>query len=290
MDRLDRSLEEIAKERSAAAKSDLTQKIKVAKAAQSQKGAQKIQQAKPQRQPASNRDSGRDNRDGRDGRDGGRGRGNDSILSRVGRDAPAAPIGGTLVLFKNLKFDVNDADIQELARTVGEIKKGSVGLDPRTGRSTGIAEVVFAKRSDAMQAVKKFNGLTLDGRPMDVVISDDHTPKAGMFGSALGGKQTFSVVLSDPIIQRGGYDRYRDDDRRDGRTVRNDRSNDRRDDRRGPAPNSGNGNGNGNGNGGGNARKPKAAGAKAGGKKREAKETPSMADLDRQLEAYSAKA
>ncbi len=43
-----------------------------------------------------------------------------------------------------------------------------VQFDDRTGRSTGSAEVVFAKQSDAVKAVDKFNTRTLDGVPMQV--------------------------------------------------------------------------------------------------------------------------
>jgi THO complex subunit 4 len=52
---------------------------------------------------------------------------------------------------------------------VGELKGTSVNFD-RSGRSKGSAEVVFARRADAMTALKRYNGATLDGLPQ---VADD---------------------------------------------------------------------------------------------------------------------
>jgi THO complex subunit 4 len=131
------------------------------------------------------------------------GGGGGGILSRVGVSSDA----GTLVVFRNLKYEVTDRDIRELALTIGEIKRGNLVLGPG-GRSSGAAEVVYVSRSDAIKAVKKFNGLTLDNRPMDVMLGEGSVAapgKSSVFGSALGGggNPRFSVTLSDPALSGG---------------------------------------------------------------------------------------
>ena len=60
----------------------------------------------------------------------------------------------------------------------------------------GKADVMFFNKLDAITAVKKFNGLTLDGRPMNVALKESTVPrradavtsKALLFGS-MGGSR-----------------------------------------------------------------------------------------------------
>lgn len=41
----------------------------------------------------------------------------------------------------------------------------------KSGRSNGSATVVFARRSDALAAVKKYNGVELEGKILSVTLS-----------------------------------------------------------------------------------------------------------------------
>ena len=84
-----------------------------------------------------------------------------SIFSRIGSVNNAS---GTSITFQNLKPDISESDIKELCQTVGEVL--SVDLKKKSGKSTGVADAVFARRSDALAAVKKFSALTLDGSPL----------------------------------------------------------------------------------------------------------------------------
>jgi len=184
MDRLDMSLDDLAK----AKKSERAPKPKVVKSAP--------KAGKPREQPKQQQQQQQQYQQPRGGGGGG------GILSRVGVSSDA----GTLVVFRNLKYEVTDRDIRELALTIGEIKRGNLVLGPG-GRSSGAAEVVYVSRSDAIKAVKKFNGLTLDSRPMDVMLGEGSVaaPKSSVFGSALGGggNPRFSVTLSDPVLSGG---------------------------------------------------------------------------------------
>ena len=50
----------------------------------------------------------------------------------------------------------------------------------------GKADVMFFNRLDAVTAVKKFNGLTLDGRPMIVALKESAAPRRGDMASSKG--------------------------------------------------------------------------------------------------------
>ncbi|KAK4779761.1 hypothetical protein SAY87_015867 [Trapa incisa] len=99
---------------------------------------------------------------------------------------------GTKLYISNLEYGVSNEDIKELFAEVGDIKRYSIHYD-RSGRSKGTAEVVFSQRVDAIAAVKRYNNVQLDGKPMKIEIVGTNivTPSAapaplvnGAFGSS----------------------------------------------------------------------------------------------------------
>ncbi|KAG0380838.1 hypothetical protein BGX24_004382 [Mortierella sp. AD032] len=68
-----------------------------------------------------------------------------------------APAGGSKIIVENLHYAV----------TLEDIKFAEVKYDP-SGRSTGVATIVFNENKDAVAAIEKLNGIALDGQPMKI--------------------------------------------------------------------------------------------------------------------------
>ncbi|EOY18205.1 RNA-binding family protein, putative isoform 1 [Theobroma cacao] len=59
--------------------------------------------------------------------------------------------------------------VEVLFSEVGDLKRYSINYD-RSGRSKGTAEVVFYRQTDALAAIKRYNNVQLDGKPMTIEL------------------------------------------------------------------------------------------------------------------------
>ncbi|CAN1746979.1 THO complex subunit 4A [Linum perenne] len=65
--------------------------------------------------------------------------------------------------------DALDCLLQLLFSDIGELKRYSINYD-KSGRSKGTGEVVYARREDALTAIKRYNNVQLDGKPLHIEL------------------------------------------------------------------------------------------------------------------------
>jgi RNA recognition motif-containing protein len=68
----------------------------------------------------------------------------------------------------NLSFDTKQSDLEQFFAGAGTVREAVVIQDRETGRSRGFAFVTMSTPEEARDAASKFNGKTLQGRPLKV--------------------------------------------------------------------------------------------------------------------------
>jgi cold-inducible RNA-binding protein len=71
----------------------------------------------------------------------------------------------------NLPFEVNDADLRTVLAVAGTVVDARVVVNKKTGRSKGYGFVEMETEDQATEAVKKFEGATLNERPLTVQLA-----------------------------------------------------------------------------------------------------------------------
>ena len=112
------------------------------------------------------------------------------MATRGGVSAPRA-VGSARLVVSNLDPRVTNQDIKELFGELGPLSKHSLNFDAR-GNSKGTAEVVFRRAQDAQAAVRKYNGVKLDGKPMRIEAVGSGGPAPLPSG---GQKRDFSLRI-----------------------------------------------------------------------------------------------
>lgn len=79
-----------------------------------------------------------------------------SVFARLGKQ----PVSGTRVTFDNLQKSVTISDLRELSAAIGEVKdiEFSQSVSSVGGKGKKVAVVLFARRSDALSCIEKYNG------------------------------------------------------------------------------------------------------------------------------------
>jgi RNA recognition motif-containing protein len=72
----------------------------------------------------------------------------------------------------NLPYDVTEDDLKELFEKFGKIKSLILITDRETKKSRGFGFVEFSDKENAIEAIKKLNGSTIDSR--SIVVKEAH--------------------------------------------------------------------------------------------------------------------
>ncbi len=85
----------------------------------------------------------------------------------------------------NLSYDTTQEQLQELFSQAGEVQEIALITDRETGRAKGFGFVEMATEEGAREAIKRFNGTTLDNRTLTVNEARPREERSG--GGGYGG-------------------------------------------------------------------------------------------------------
>jgi cold-inducible RNA-binding protein len=97
---------------------------------------------------------------------------------------------GTKLYVGNLSFNTTENELQELFAQAGAVQEVTLMQDKFTGKSRGFAFVTMSSEEEAQNAISKFNGQTIEGRPLTVNEArprEQRPPGGGGGGRGYGG-------------------------------------------------------------------------------------------------------
>src|SRR5215470_14949639 len=86
----------------------------------------------------------------------------------------------------NLPFNTTENELQELFSQAGAVQEVMLMQDKFTGKSRGFAFVTMSSDQEAQSAVSKFNGHSIEGRPLTVNEARPREPRPGGGGGGGG--------------------------------------------------------------------------------------------------------
>ena len=89
----------------------------------------------------------------------------------------------------NLSYSVTDDSLREQFEEVGTVESAKVIIDRETNRSKGFAFVEMASDAEAEAAIKKFDGVSIEGRALRVSEAKPMEPRAGGSGGRRSGSR-----------------------------------------------------------------------------------------------------
>lgn len=89
----------------------------------------------------------------------------------------------------NLPYSTTDDDLRNLFGQAGTVESAQVMTERETGRSRGFGFVEMATDTDADNAIRMFDGYTMDGRQLRVnpAMAREERGAGGYRGGARGG-------------------------------------------------------------------------------------------------------
>ncbi len=107
----------------------------------------------------------------------------------------------------NLSYSTTEADLRAYFGTVAPPSQVVLPVDRDTGRPRGFAFVEFPERSQAEQAIQRFNGQVFNGRPLAVSEArarEDRGPGGPRFSGPPGGPRPGGFTPRPPSSFGGG--------------------------------------------------------------------------------------
>lgn len=83
----------------------------------------------------------------------------------------------------NLPYNVNEDQLRELFTQVGEISSVTMITDKYTGESKGFGFVEMTTEEQAQEAIKRFNGYTLNNRNLTVNEARPREERSGGYNN-----------------------------------------------------------------------------------------------------------
>lgn len=80
---------------------------------------------------------------------------------------------GLTIYIGNLLFSKNEFEIKALFERFGKVKYVKIVVEPKTGKSKGIAFVQMTDKKEALKAIEVLNGKEYDGRTLKVSIANE---------------------------------------------------------------------------------------------------------------------
>src|SRR5438094_2937352 len=114
---------------------------------------------------------------------------------------------GTKLYVGNLSFNTTENELQELFSQAGPVQEVTLMQDKFTGKSRGFAFVTMGSEQDAQNAISKFNGQTVEGRPLTVNEARPREARPpGGGGRGYGGGGGYGCGRRDGGQRRGHQD------------------------------------------------------------------------------------
>jgi|SwirhirootsSR2_FD_contig_41_4940083_length_535_multi_7_in_0_out_0_1 cold-inducible RNA-binding protein len=102
----------------------------------------------------------------------------------------------------NLSYSTTEDQVRELFSQVGAVESVSLITDRETGRAKGFGFVEMTTEAESQEAIKRFNGYTLDNRTLTV---NEARPREERTGG--GGSGGFGGGRREPRSGGGGGNR-----------------------------------------------------------------------------------
>lgn len=111
--------------------------------------------------------------------------------------------GPIKVHVSNLDLAVTKLDMQELFQEFGKLGKINMHFN-ENGKSQGSCDVTFTRRQDGLRAVKKYDGVPLDGRAMKIKPIGEEVSAAPAKSQSLKNRLGRKPVVQTRAPPRGG--------------------------------------------------------------------------------------